>query len=155
MTQPALRLVDANGEINDCPSCRQLADENAGLTKALGDAARAIANLKRDREMEAREHDLWPFFVELGKLYNAESGRKCKFGRKRFELAEPHLKQYGREQLECLIVGIVHAPESVNGKVYDSFDTAFRDEGSVEKYSRRGWRIREARKAKPRQSSGS
>lgn len=147
MSEPAkaLRLVDENGEINECESCRMLADQIAGLQKALGDQARLISNLKRNRELEARAHELWPLYRKLGKLYNAESKRKCKFGRARFENALPHLVQYDERQLVCGILGIVHHPEVVKGRTFDSWETLWRNEGSIEKYSRRGWGIWNAR----------
>lgn len=72
MSAPNLKLVvnAETGEVvePDCPDCRKRLDEIAGLERDLRGWAVRYAELKRDKDTEAREHPMW----ETGKVLFTE-----------------------------------------------------------------------------------
>lgn len=132
--QPSLRLVnEGTGE-----SIPFLDAEVAGLQREiqilrdqLKGAERDVnawrvrhAELKRDKEADARKDALWPDAVRLFKLYCRLTGkdgkaRKLTWNAERFEMVRPFLKKYGVGMCERAVVG----------RVFDHF-TAKRENGS-------------------------
>jgi hypothetical protein len=95
------------------------------------------ANLKRDKEKEAREDPLWPEIIALFKLWQRLCNHpKSAFTPERFEEAKPHYERHGRELCERAIAGIAFDPycaERKNGTVkrHDGWHLVF---GKVEKF---------------------
>lgn len=121
-----LHSVDTeSGEVFDaCPACAVKDDEIEGLQRDIRGWAARYAELKRDREREAREHVLWPVALRLFRVYCQLTPRKDGKPRKlgwdadRFECVRPHLEKWGEEMCLRAIVGRVfdhHVSERRNG----------------------------------------
>jgi hypothetical protein len=95
------------------------------------------ANLKRDKEAEAREDPLWPEVVALFKLWQRACNHpKSTFGPERFEEAKPFLERHGAELCQRAICGLAFDPFKTrrkNGtvKAHDGWHLAF---GKVERF---------------------
>ncbi len=138
MSDRPLSLVDPDtGEITDeCPGCRRLAGE---LEVAEGDRDRydrdartwatRYRNLARDKEAEARGHDLWNdlerLFAYWAKVCRHE---KSQFDADRFHEALPHYKRHGEAMCR----------RAIDGAAYDAFTTK-RKNGSDKRHD--GWRL--------------
>lgn len=112
------------GEI-ECLSCveaetelRQLADEKQRAEDKLKGAERDInawrvryEELRRDKEAEAREHELFDTAADLFELWKRGMARvegkkkRIKFTADRFFTLLPHLKKYGVEDCQQAIIG--------------------------------------------------
>lgn len=113
--RPALHLVNTEtGEvIESCPGCAVKEDEIAGLQRDVRGWAARYKELERDKETEARAHELWQPAMRLFKLYchltprKNGSPRKLTWDAERFEMVRPFLKKHGVELCERAIVGRV------------------------------------------------
>lgn len=147
MAEPArhLHVIDPEtGEIHEqCPGCARLEDEIAGLVRDIRGWAARFAELKRDKDREARENPLWPKALELF----GEWRRLCRHPRAawsadRFFLVEPFLCDYGLELCSRAIAGAAFdAFETTrrNGSVkrHDGWELIFRDRGKFEEFCNR------------------
>jgi hypothetical protein len=157
--QPArshLRVVDIDtGEaLEEHPEIQGLLDEIAGLKRSLAAESRRYAELKRDKEEEARNSQLWPTAVRIFQAWQKATGHsRMAFDYKRFELVAPHLKRKGHGPEYCLaaVAGRVYDHYSStrkNGTVihYWEWERIFENIGSLEESARRvprDWRERE------------
>jgi hypothetical protein len=147
VSEPArhLHVVDpATGEVfDDCPSCAQKDDEIKGLERDVRAWAVRFAQLKREKDAEARQHKLWPKAVELFNLYRELTGRKgVKWSPDRFWLIEPFLGKDGPVMCELAIRGRVFehfVTRRRNGTEKRHFDWEFifRDRGTFEESANR------------------
>jgi hypothetical protein len=157
-----LHVVDAEtGEVfpNGCPACAIKDDEIAGLQRDVRGWAHRYAELKRDKEQEAREHQLWPTAVVIVKAWRALCNHpRSSFGAAEFELIRPFLqdKQYGQDldgrKLMCLraVAGAsfdAFKTKRKNGswKRHDGLDLIFRNRSKFEEFANRApadWRER-------------
>lgn len=122
-------------------------DQIDGLERDIRGWRTRFANLKRDKDVEAREHELWPEAIKLFALWKKE----CKHGRSaftqdRFWLALPFLGP----QPEALLaaarrLGLDEAAEpygpvicklAIEGAAYDPYVTTRRN-GSKQRHD--GW----------------
>lgn len=100
-----------------------------GLQRDIRGWAARYAELKRDKEEEARSHALWPDAVRLFRLWQ----RLCHHPRagwdvERFEQVLPFLKKHGIAMCERAIVGAA----------FDAFETTRRN-GSKKRHD--GWEL--------------
>lgn len=147
---PHLHLVNTEtGEVHEkCPGCQVKDDEIEGLQGTIRSQAAKITALKRDREREAREHQLWPVAVEVVRVWRVmcRHGR-ASFGAAEFELIRPILqeKRYGKDleerKLMCLraIAGAAFDPfisQRRNGsrKRHDDLDLIFRSRSKFQEF---------------------
>lgn len=103
-----LRLVDTTtGEvIENCPGCAGRDDVIAGLERDVRGWAARFAQLKRDKEREAREDPLWPILEALYGVWRRECGHmRSRFSADDFWLAAPHYHRYGWDGCETAIAG--------------------------------------------------
>lgn len=112
MAEPARRLhvVDTEtGEVVDPAGAVQLLeDEVAGLQHTIRSQAATITKLKRDKDAEARGHELWPMAVKLFRYWQRKTGSRAKFDADRFFLIRPMLEKDGPELCQRAIDGRVH-----------------------------------------------
>lgn len=148
MPQPArhLKVVDQDGELHEleCPLCAERDRELARMRTI-------VANLRRDKDAEARKHELWPKAISLWTEYKVATGRgKVKWGADRFWLAHPYLANDGFVLCRWAVWGIAYEPNTrtlPSGLVetYNDWELLFRNRGTFERYARRGWANPEAR----------
>jgi hypothetical protein len=126
--RPALHVVNTEtGEVHEhCPGCAIKDDEIEGLQGTIRSQAAKITALKRDRERDAREHQLWPTALEIVKVWRVVCNHgRASFGAAEFELIRPILqdKQYGHDlpdrKAMCL--------RAVAGAAFDAFRTQRRN----------------------------
>lgn len=105
MTKPEhrhLRVSDPDtGEVfeDGCPACAAREDIINGLERKIRGLIMENANLRRDKEAEAKRSGLWPVGVRLFALWKkAASSKGSKFKYDRFALVEPFLRSYDREK---------------------------------------------------------
>jgi hypothetical protein len=140
-----LRLVDENGEITEfaCPHCKHKEDEMTELLKKFRGQSRELAELRRDKDAEARAHDAWPTLTALFMLWRKETGHaKAKWGQGRFWDALPLWKAFGTGNFAAGIAGIAFDPNRKpmkNGtvEVFDSWELLVRNAGTLERYIKR------------------
>lgn len=144
--QPNLRLVDAStGEIRECEGCRHLADQVAGLERDIRGWRSRYAELKRDRDGEAREHPLWTKGRELYALWRDVCNHpRSKWTPDKFWLIEPHLsdEDFGEAFCRRAILGAGFDPfisKRRNGstKRHDDWDLIFRNRPKAEEFANR------------------
>jgi hypothetical protein len=150
--KPALRIVSDTGEILDQhPDVQRLEDEIRGLTRALKREIRLHEELKRDKDAEARAHQLWPKAMAIFAAWKIATGHsRSDWTPDRFWQIEPWLRnrKYGVEVCVRAVSGIAFDPfvsRRRNGTVerHDSWELCFRDTCHVEKYASKcpkGWR---------------
>jgi hypothetical protein len=128
-----LHVVDAtSGEVLEgCPACAVKEDEIKGLERDIRGWAARYAELKRDREREAREHDAWPIGMRLFRVYcqltPRQDGqpRRLSFDAARFECWLQHFHKWGEEMCLRAIVGRVfdhHTAQRKNGTTIHYFE---------------------------------
>jgi hypothetical protein len=147
-----LRLIDpATGElVNECPQCLELQDQLEGAQREIRSWRSAYANLKRDKEKEAREHPSWPDAVKLfGEWQQQCNHPRAKWSADRFFVVEPFLRQDGFEMCLRAIAGAAFDPwrskqPRRNGthERFDDFGTIFKSRKTFEAMCNRaprGW----------------
>jgi hypothetical protein len=117
-----LRLLDPDtGEILDgCPNCQVKDDEFNELLRKFRSQSREIAELRRDREAEARSSDYWPDAVECFQAWQDQCKHpKSEWSAERFFLVLPFLKRraYGKEMVL----------RAIAGAAYDAFEYTLRN----------------------------
>jgi hypothetical protein len=117
----------------DCEGCRTKNDEIAGLERDVRGWAVRYAELKRDRDAEAREHPMWP----VGERVFREWRQLCRHPRSpwtqdRFWQIEPFLTnpKYGKEEEARVAL----CRRAVAGAAYDAYKTTRRN-GSVKHHN--------------------
>jgi DnaB-like helicase N terminal domain len=148
-----LRLVDESGTIVSeevhCDGCEKLQDQLDGASREIAGWRTRFANLKRDKEADARKDALWLPAQALFEHWKKLTGhRNSKWTPDRFYAAEPMLKKYGCEVFERAIAGISHDPYKklrANGTTqkYDSWATLTKNSDAFEEYANRapkGWK---------------
>lgn len=153
-----LQLVsDGSGEILDHERLHEeiarLRDQLAGAEKDLNAWRTRYANLRRDKDAEARENPLWPNAVKLFRLWKTLTGSKrSKFKADRFEQCEPFLSDHGPELCVRAIVGAVYDPfvtprKNGTAKRHWGWELIFRNADKTEEFANRApadWRERAA-----------
>lgn len=139
-----LKLVDEHGEIYDeCPECRAKEGELGELYRKFKGQSRELAELRRDKEAEARDHKLWPIILQLFGYWQEQTGHKrVKWSPEHFWSALPLVVNWGVGNCAAAIAGAAHDPwtkETKNGKMekYDDWETVFKNSGSVRRYINR------------------
>jgi hypothetical protein len=149
-----LRLVDQNGEVSEfaCPNCQAKDDEYDELLRKFRSQSRELAELRRDKAREAREHKAWPTLQALFDYWRELTGHaKAKWTPDRFWHALTLWSDFGTGNCAAGIAGIAYQPnrkQMKNGKweVYDSWELLFRETGTLERYIKRrpeGWELPE------------
>jgi hypothetical protein len=170
--QPArhLRVVDTDtGEaLDEHPEIEALQVIIKGLERDVRTWIKRYDELKRDKEAEAREDNLWPVAVrifqawqkstaqvrrEAGEKRSATMRENSVFDAERFFLVRPYLKNknHGPEYVLRAVAGIAFdhwAPRRANGsrKRYDEWERVFKNVGEFEERAAsapRDWRERE------------
>lgn len=133
-------------------------EEHPYVTELMRELARMrkiVADLRRDKAAEARDHKLWPQAFTLFKEWQIASGHlKSKWPGpqgQRFWLVAPYLEADGFVVCRWAVWGVAYMPntrELPDGsvEVYDDFELAFRTRSHFERYARRGYRNPEARR---------
>lgn len=143
MSSPArhLRVIDADGiELDGCPSCSVKDDHIAGLQRDIRGWTARYAELKRDKEADAKKNTLWPAAVELFEYWQSV----CKHPRAgwdadRFYLVEPFLKSDGMDLCRRAIDGAAFDPfvttrRNGSKKRHDGWELVFRDRSKFEEF---------------------
>jgi hypothetical protein len=152
--QPArhLRVIDDTGEVlPEHPEIQRLEDEIKGLERALKTEIRRYEELKRDKDAEARAHQLWPKAMDVFNAWRkATNHPRAVWTADRFWVIEPFLKKKEYGLAVCLrgVAGIAFDHFSVrrkNGTVrhFDEFERVFADAKSLEERANaapKGWR---------------
>jgi hypothetical protein len=127
------RLDEVTGEIVPiCERCDLLEDQIAGLQRDIRGWAIRYRNLERDKEKEARAHDLWPVVKDLFDYWREECHHpKARFNAARFKEALPFVEQDGPDLCRQAIRGAAFDPFVTtrrNGKQkrHDDWDLIFR-----------------------------
>lgn len=89
----------------------------------------AIANLRRDKEREARGSSNWPAALRLFKIWRKLTGSTARWNHRRFELVEPFLKDYDPEKHDIGLSIALGGPQNpleecaaaICGRVFDHF----------------------------------
>ena len=156
--RPKLRAVsvDGHGEVREldptvCPHCQVKDDEIEGLQRDILGWTTRYANLKRDKEAEAKASEYWRPAMEVFKAWKkATNHPRCGWTVERFELVERFLRneKYGREMCLRAVAGIAFdhfQGTRKNGTTihYDEWERCFKDAGQVERFANcapRDWR---------------
>jgi hypothetical protein len=155
-----LHIVTDDGEIIDESVVQNLRDQLAGAEKENRAWRSRYAELKRDKDADARADESWPLVFSLFKEWGKATGHtRSKFDAGRFYLALPFLRNYGEAMFLCAIHGIATDPFTTtraNGtpERQDGWETMLKSAGSFERYCNRAplEMLREATepKAKPK-----
>lgn len=148
-----LRIVDTeSGEVlNECPNCSTLEDQLAGADKEIRAWRTRYANLKRDRDAEARKDELWGKAVALFTEWRIATGHmRSGWNAERFWTCQPYLAQDGFVTCRWAVWGIAYQPNTKtlpSGYVerYDSWELCFKNRATFERYVNRGYTNPEAR----------
>lgn len=146
-----LHISDAeSGELLDgCPVCSEKDDVINGLQRDVRGWAARYADLKRDKEREARKDPLWPAAVRVFEYWQQVCRHpKSEWTVERFELAAPLLKKYGEEMCLRAIAGIAFDPfvtvrKNGTRKRHDGWHLIFKGADKFEEYCNRApvdWR---------------
>lgn len=141
-----LRLVDPEtGEIlNRCPQCGEFEKQLAGAEKEIRAWRTRYANLKADKDAEAKAHGLWGWAVALFQEWKqATNHMRSGWNAERFWLCQPYLEQDGFVVCRWAVWGIALMPMTKTlstGLVerYDSFELCFRTRAHFERNVNRG-----------------
>jgi hypothetical protein len=148
----ALRIVSDTGEILDQhPDVQRLEDEIRGLQRSLASESRRYEELKRDKDAEARAHQLWPKAMAVFHVWQQVTNHpRAVWTADRFWLIEPFLrkKEYGLEVCLRGVAGIAWDHYSVprkNGSIrhFNEWERLFKDAGQLEERANsapRRWR---------------
>jgi hypothetical protein len=143
-----LRVVDTEtGESKNLETyVQELQDQLEGAEKELRAWRTRYANLKRDKDAEARKHPLWPQGVKAFQYWQKECRHpRSGFDADRFWAVLPFLKDtdhYGEEMVRRAIDGAAYDPYTTrrkNGTVkrHDDWELIFRTSGKVEEFANR------------------
>lgn len=129
-----LRVIDTQtGELaDDCESCRALSDQLAGLDRDLRAWRARYADLKRDREGEARASEYWqPGEWLFNHWRHVCNHPRAVFTVDRFWLVHPFLSnaRYGKTMRDRVAVCRL----AINGAAFDAF-TKVRKNGTVQRF---------------------
>ena len=122
----------------------ELTDEISGLETEKRSWRTRYQNLKRDKDAEAREHELWPKAVALFIEWQVATGHmRSKWSSDRFFLCMPYLRDDGFALCRAVVWGVAAHPNTKRVtagyvEVYDDFELAFRNRATFERYARRG-----------------
>lgn len=135
-----LKVIEYDGDTGelhepDCDACGRKNDEIAGLERDIRGWAVRYAELKRDKETEAREHPLW----KVGEVIFREWRTLCRHPRSpwtpdRFWTIEPFLTNTKYGDTIDKRVGLCR--RAVAGAAYDAYATTRRN-GSTHRHD--GW----------------
>jgi hypothetical protein len=133
------------GEISEyaCVSCQRKEDELAELWRKFRGQSRELAELRRDRDAEARAHRAWPVLLMLFDYYKVLTGHgRARWTPDRFWCALGLWREFGSGNCAAGIAGIAYDPnrkQLKNGRfeVFDSWELLFRNSGTFERYCRR------------------
>jgi hypothetical protein len=140
----ALRVVDEHGEVHEeCPSCQAKEDELKELIRKFRGQSRELAELRRDKDAEARAHESWPTLFKLFCYWQEMTGHsKAKWGPGRFWDALPLWGTFGTGNVAAGVAGIAfdaNRKPMKNGRVevFDSWELLFKNAGTLERYIKR------------------
>lgn len=129
---PHLHVVNSDtGEVlgDGCPTCVRKDDEIAGLQRDIRGWAARWAELKRDKEADARQSRYWPAAVEVFEYWQTVCKHpRSDWGADRFFLIEPFVKKHGVEMCK----------RAVDGAAFDPFITT-RKNGTKKRHD--GWHL--------------
>lgn len=129
------------GELSDDPF--QLADQLAGAQTEINGWRTRYANLKRDKDREARRDERWPRAKEIFDYWRQKCNHpRSQFDADRFYLIAPFIDRYGVEMCKRAIDGAAYDPFTKrlkNGAVqrYDSIELIFRNADKFESFCNR------------------
>lgn len=134
--------VETGQILEDCPACEEYRRQLEGAEKEIRAWRARYANLKRDKEAEAKEHDLFPIAKRLfGKHRKATGHTRTAFSADRFWLCAPFIEKYGEPYIERAIEGIAYDPHRASkpnrrGKieVYDHWENLFKSPATLQRY---------------------
>lgn len=139
--RPILKVVNPDtGELDDvdeCPDCKE-------LDRELRRQRTVIANLRRDRDAEARSDPLWGLAVALYTEWKvAADHTRSQWTADRFFLCRPYLAHDGFHVCRFAVWGIAAAPNtrritSAYEERYDDWETLFKNRATFERYAKRG-----------------
>jgi hypothetical protein len=148
-----LRVVDTStGDVLDeHPEVLRLNDEIRGLQRALASESRRYEELKRDKDAEARAHQLWPKAMDIfGAWQKATNHPRSEWTADRFWTIEPFLRnrKYGLEVCLRGVAGIAfdhYSTPRKNGSIrrFDEWERVFKSAGDLEERANaapKGWR---------------
>jgi hypothetical protein len=130
------------GEIA-CPSCQRKEDELAELLRKFRGQSRELAELRRDKDTQARADQAWPILLSLFDYHRVLTGHKrARWTSDRFWCALGIWREFGTGNCAAGIAGIAYEPnckQLKNGRieVFDSWELLFRNSGTFERYCRR------------------
>lgn len=147
---PLLRLVNPEtGEVTEeaCRHCKVKEDEIGGLQRDIRGWAKRYADLKRDKDQEAHDHNLFPLAERCFRYWKRACNHpRSKFTPDRFWAVVPFLsdtEHYGLEFVLRAIAGAAFDPyetQRKNGtmKAHNGFDNlVFRDAEKAEEFAER------------------
>lgn len=146
LVQPQGEIIDPDtGEITEfaCKSCQGKEHELTELQRKMRGMARELGELRRDKDLEAREHEAWPILLKLFDYWSELTGHtKAQWSSDRFWCALPLWKVKGTGNCAAAIAGIAYDPNTKprkNGgqEIYDSWELVFKNMGALERYIRR------------------
>lgn len=134
---PHLHIVDTEtGErydLDQCPQCQVMQDKLDGAEKDINAWRTRYANLKRDKEAEARKSPVWTDAVRLFRLWKViDHHPNSEFTHERFAMVEPILK------LKPPKGGVELCVRAIVGKHFDPFTTR-RKNGTTQRHT--GWHL--------------
>jgi hypothetical protein len=150
--KPALRIVTDTGELLDQhPDIQRLEDEIRGLQRSLASESRRYEELKRDKDAEARAHQLWPKAMAIFEAWKVATNHpRAVWTADRFWTIEPFLrkKEYGLDACLRAIAGIAfdhYSAPRKNGTIrrFDEWDRPFKSADDLENRANaapKGWR---------------
>lgn len=147
-TNGKVEVNTETGELIDCPTCadaREAAQRAevtiAGLEHEIRSLAYKLEEAKRDKDAEAREHDLWDRALDLHALWCAAAAeaegkkkKRNKLNGERFWMVLPFLKGDGIEMCARAIVGRCfhhYSDQRPNGSTiyYNEWERIFGNKG--------------------------
>jgi hypothetical protein len=129
---------------DDCPLCKE-------RDRELARQRTIIANLRRDKDAEARAHELWPKAVALFAEWKlATRKERSRWSADRFWLCQPYLASDGFVIARWAVWGVAYEPmrrqlPSGLWETYQDFELCFKSRGNFERYAKRGYANPEAR----------
>jgi hypothetical protein len=113
-----MERIAANGELrSELNQLRQELEraevQKAGDAHTIGSLSYKLEELKRDKEAEAKEHELWDTILDLHSLWRHAAGeaegkskpKRSQLTGERFWLALPFLKKHGERMCQRAIIG--------------------------------------------------
>lgn len=153
MPEPALRLVQTDdghlvdsttGEhLGECPNCAAVQDQLDGAHKEIRAWRARYADLKRDKEREMKDHELFPVAAKVFEYWKERCCHpRSDFTPDRFFLLMPFVKRYGEKLCRQAIDGAAFDPfvtRRKNGspKRHDGVDLIFRSADKFEEFCNR------------------